>query len=200
MGMAVRVESMRRDTEAAVSDRTIFRPPPVRVGHSVGSAVAARPETHRYRTDGRSAHQRQDDTARAFHGEAPGHSGRTRDILSFSANQASQSRCFHSIVRNGTGPGCRQPPPEKCDVNACANEPKPPRVTPPEPESEEVPDDAWLDEESPLKKLLREDPPDEPWPPPDEDPRGGHPAPDCTPDGAAIPAAAGVQLSLGISA
>jgi hypothetical protein len=25
-----------------------------------------------------------------------------------------------------------QPPPEKCDVNACANDPKPPRVTLPE--------------------------------------------------------------------
>jgi hypothetical protein len=43
-----------------------------------------------------------------------------------------------------------QPPPEKCDVNACANEPKPPRVTWLEPESDEVPDDEWLDEESPL--------------------------------------------------
>jgi hypothetical protein len=41
-----------------------------------------------------------------------------------------------------------QPPKEKCDPKLCANEPKPPRVTPPEPESD-VPDDAWLDEESP---------------------------------------------------
>ena len=43
-------------------------------------------------------------------------------------------------------------------MNACAYEPKPPRVTWPEPESDDVPDDAWLDEESPLKKLLRDDP------------------------------------------
>jgi hypothetical protein len=51
-----------------------------------------------------------------------------------------------------------QPPPEKCDVNACANEPKPPRVTWLELESDEVPEDE-LGEESPLKKLLRDDDP-----------------------------------------
>ena len=93
-----------------------------------------------------------------------------------------------------------QPPPEKCDVNACANEPNPPRVTPPEPESDDVPDEEWLDE-SPLKKLLRDDdPPDEPWLLPDEDPRGGHSAPVCSPDGAAIPGRFGPQFSPGISA
>jgi hypothetical protein len=54
----------------------------------------------------------------------------------------------------------RRQPPEKCPPNARANEPNPPRVTP---ESDEVPDDEWLDEESPPKKLLRDhDPPDEP--------------------------------------
>jgi hypothetical protein len=42
-----------------------------------------------------------------------------------------------------------QPPTEKCEVKACANEPKPPRVTPPDPESDGVPDGEWL-EESPL--------------------------------------------------
>jgi hypothetical protein len=58
-----------------------------------------------------------------------------------------------------------QPPPEKCTDIARANEPKPPRLTLPELESE-APDDAWFDEESPLKKLLRDHtPPDElPWP------------------------------------
>jgi hypothetical protein len=53
-----------------------------------------------------------------------------------------------------------QLPPEK----PCANEPKPPRVTPPEPESDDVPDEEWL-EESLLYKPEREDqwevPPDE---------------------------------------
>ena len=48
-------------------------------------------------------------------------------------------------------------------MKAWANEPKPPRVTWPEPESDDVPDDAWLDEESALTKLLRDDaPPEEP--------------------------------------
>ena len=47
-------------------------------------------------------------------------------------------------------------PPEK--PKACANEPKPPRLTWLDPESE-VADDEELDEESPEKKLLREDPP-----------------------------------------
>jgi hypothetical protein len=94
----------------------------------------------------------------------------------------------------------RQPPPEKCDVNVCANEPNPPRVTPPGPESDDVPDEEWLDE-SPLKKLLREDdPPDEPWLLLDDDPRGGHSALVCSPDGAAIPGRLGSQFSPGISA
>jgi hypothetical protein len=51
-----------------------------------------------------------------------------------------------------------QPPPEKCDVKACANEPKPPRVTPPEPELDgEVPFGERPDAASPLKKLARDD-------------------------------------------
>jgi len=57
-----------------------------------------------------------------------------------------------------------------------------------------------LAEESPLKKLLRDDPPDEPWPPLDEDPRGEHSVLVCSPDGAAIPGRLGSQLSRGISA
>ena len=82
-------------------------------------------------------------------------------------------------------------------MNARANEPKPPRVTPPEPESDKVPDGERLDEESLLKKLLREDPPDQPRPPLDEDPRGGHSALVWSPDGAAIPGRVS-QFSLGI--
>jgi len=101
--------------------------------------------------------------------------------------------CNANVVR-------RQPPPEKCDENACAYEPNPPRDTPPEPESDDVPDE-WLDEEvSALEKLLRDDPPDEPWPPLDEDPRGAHSVLVGSPDGAAIPGRLGSQLSRGISA
>ena len=87
-------------------------------------------------------------------------------------------------------------------MKACANPPKPPRVTWLERESDvEVADDEWLEEESLLKKLLRDDdPPEEPWPPLDEDPRGRHSLLVCSPDGAAIPGLFGSQFSLGISA
>lgn len=92
----------------------------------------------------------------------------------------------------------RQPPPEKCEANACAKRPNPPRVTLPEPESDESAEDCRLDEasllKSLLKKLLRDD--HETWPPPDEDPRGGHCAADCRLD--AMPGCP--QFSLGISA
>jgi hypothetical protein len=57
---------------------------------------------------------------------------------------------FHGIVR-AAGPA-RQPPTEKCDVNARAIEPNPPRVTPSEPEADVVADAGRLDEESPLKE------------------------------------------------
>ena len=78
-------------------------------------------------------------------------------------------------------------------MNARAKEPKPPRVTPPEPESEETADGDRLDEESPLKNNDDEPRP----PPPDEDPRGGHPALVCK--SAATPGRFGPQFSSGIS-
>jgi hypothetical protein len=107
---------------------------------------------------------------------------------------------FHGIVRDQAIVG--QLPLEKCTENARANEPKPPRVTLPEPESEAVPDDVRLAEVSPPKKLLRDQyPPDEPWPPlPDDDPRGAQSAPDGGWPGAAIPGDVGAQLPLGIIA
>jgi hypothetical protein len=94
------------------------------------------------------------------------------------------------------------PCPEK--PNAWARPPKPPRVTPPEPESEEPVDDEWLDDESPPKKLypddLREPLPDEPCDDDDE-----QDVVVCGSAGAAIPGGgvpdeAGPQLSRGISA
>jgi hypothetical protein len=70
-----------------------------------------------------------------------------------------------------------------------------------EPDSEAVADDEGFDEPPPLKKLLRDHPPpDEPWPPLDEDPRGAQLAPVCGNAGAAIPGALGWQFSPGISA
>ena len=111
-------------------------------------------------------------------------------------NDASESRLFHRIVRPTP---VHQPPPEKCDVNARANEPKPPRVTPPEPESDEVPGAERFDEESLLNKPLRDDdPPGPPRPPLDEDPRGAHSALVCNPD--ATPGRFCSQFSLGINA
>ena len=94
--------------------------------------------------------------------------------------------------------GVCQPPPEKCAEKACANEPKPPRVTPLDPES----DEAWLeDDESLLKKLVRDQPlPDPPWPPDDVEPRWEQLAPDGEIAGAAIPGGDGWQFSRGISA
>lgn len=98
--------------------------------------------------------------------------------------------------------GVCQLPMEKCPEKARANEPKPPRVTPPEPESEDVPDEAWLDEEeSLLKKLVRDQPPPEPpWPPDDVEPRCEQSVPVCGIAGATIPGEAGRQLWRGISA
>jgi hypothetical protein len=93
---------------------------------------------------------------------------------------------FHRIVRR------RQPPRE----NALANEPNPPRVTLPEPDSE-LPDEERLDVESPPKKLPRDhDPPA--VPPPDENPRGWQAVLVGAPD--AIAGAFGAQFSRGIIA
>src|SRR6267142_1769940 len=128
----------------------------------------------------------------------PGHSSLGIEADLRSADK-SKSNVSQDRAEDGQLVWC-QPPPEKCDVNACANEPNPPRVTPLDPESDDVPDEEWLDE-SPLKKLLRDDdPPDEPWLLLDEDPRGGHSAPVCSPDGAAIPGRFDSQFSPGISA
>jgi hypothetical protein len=109
-----------------------------------------------------------------------------------------QAKALRFTASCGERPVLCQPPKEKCDPKLCANEPKPPRVTPPEPESE-APDDVWLEAESLEKKLLREDEPPPPEPP-EEDPRGGHSAFACGIAGPAIPGEGGRQFSLGISA
>jgi hypothetical protein len=95
-----------------------------------------------------------------------------------------------------------QLPIEKCPAKACANEPKPPRVTPLEPDSDDVPDEAWLDEEeSLLKKLVRDQLlPEPPWPPDDVEPRWVQLVPGCAVAGVAIPGEEGWQFSRGISA
>ena len=86
-------------------------------------------------------------------------------------------------------------------MKARANEPKPPRVTLPEPESEAVADDEEPAAAPPLKKLLR----DHPLPPPPPraplavDPRDAQSALACGSDGA-IPGEPGSQVPRGISA
>jgi hypothetical protein len=91
--------------------------------------------------------------------------------------------------------------PEKCAAKERANPPNPPRVVSPEPESEGLPLDGRLDDQSPPKKLLRDhDPPEPPYPLPDEELRGTHSAPPCGSDGVAMPPPLGSQFSLGIIA
>jgi hypothetical protein len=105
-------------------------------------------------------------------------------------------------------PFTAQPPPEKCAEKACANEPKPPRLTPDELASK-LPDDERPDALSLLKKLERDDDdPPQPCPPYQEDPRGpqlamaGDVAGVATPGaaGAATPGTGGWQFSRGINA
>ena len=103
------------------------------------------------------------------------------------------------IARISRQRAARCQPPEKCDANERANEPKPPRLTPLDPESDDVADDEWLDEESLEKKLLREDDPPLPEPP-DDELRGLQSVFACGNAGAAIPGDVGWQFSPGISA
>jgi hypothetical protein len=84
-----------------------------------------------------------------------------RNLGTRSGARQVKGEMFHGIVRRAMS-HC-QPPTEKCEANDRANEPNPPRVTPPEPVSEAVPDDEGLDEESLPKKLRRDhDPPHPP--------------------------------------
>jgi hypothetical protein len=214
MAMTVAVESMRPAAEAAICGGATLNEASVRaarsIWHASGTAIDTWHKAHRYRADRRCTHHGQDHTAGTFHAITCTHTleqsrpSLWHSRLGIEADLRSAHKPKPTVSQDRAGTRGRlvsyQPPPEKCDVNACANEPNPPRVTPPEPESDDVPDEEWLDE-SPLTKLLRDDdPPDEPWLLPDEDPRGGHSAWVCSPDGAAIPGRFGSQFSAGISA
>src|SRR5438874_1439771 len=83
-----------------------------------------------------------------------------------------------------------QPPLEK----PWPKEPKPPRVTPPEPESDDAPDDEWV-AESLLKKLDRDDHREPPLAP-DELPLPLHAVLVCA---GAVPGGGGSQFCRGIS-
>jgi hypothetical protein len=163
------------------------------------TAVTLFHKSHRYDADGPTPDQGQDDAAGAFHVGGLGADSMLDRHLGMRAG-AGQAKAKYLTGSCGATTGCPQPPPEKCAAKACANPPKPPRVTPLEPGSAEVPDDERLDEASPKKLLRDDDPPEPPRPPLEEDPRGEHSAPDCGNDGAAIPAPFGSHVSPGNSA
>jgi hypothetical protein len=113
--------------EAAISHAAIVRPSSVRSRPAIRTAVARPDKTHRHGADRRSSHHRQHNAARTFHVSALELGSEANRLLRHCRTKgASPRRCFHRIVRTD------QPPPEKCDVKACANDPKPPRVTVPE--------------------------------------------------------------------
>ena len=91
-----------------------------------------------------------------------------------------------------------QPPNEKCAEKARANPPKPPRLTPLDPESGAPPDDAWLVPVSLEKKFERHEPPVA-CPPLHDDVRLQSPG-CCVTAGAAMPGEGGWQLPRGINA
>src|ERR1700709_2139132 len=123
--MAIPVEAMRRAAESAVAGAADFYRAAIRVADHdrdpSGAAIAAPHETHRYRADGRGAHHRQNNPARSFHGALPA----MRDI-----DHSGMRVWFRQVkLRQANLNFGPQPPPEKCDANARANPPKPPRVT-----------------------------------------------------------------------
>ena len=94
--MTMRAESAAAET--AIADAATFPPSPVRSGPAVRTAVVRPDKTHRYRADGRRAHQRQHHAPRTFHGTTCAE----KDLSGFShANPrvASESGSFHGIVQ-----------------------------------------------------------------------------------------------------
>jgi hypothetical protein len=117
----------------------------------------------------------------------------------YSGMRAAVKQVTSSFTASCGKAGFAQPPTEKCAEKARANEPKPPRVTLPDPESGEPADDAWFDPVSLLKKPERDDH-DPPWPPPEDDPLGPQFVACCVTAGAAMPGDVGWQPPWGIRA
>jgi hypothetical protein len=130
MTMTLRAESAAAKT--AIADAAIFRPSPVRSRPGLRAAIVAPHETHRYRTDGGAAHQRQYNAARTFHGTPLDPSCGNAAIETLPPQGRKRNASAHCIVRRRK----HQPPPEKCELKACAKPPKPARATLPEPEGE----------------------------------------------------------------
>ena len=116
--MSVTVDAMRGDAEAAIGRTAIGLA--VRSGHGIesGTAIPARPEAHRHRADSGTSHQCQDDASRAFHDAV-------RSWLARAVILAPLCGKLKPALHGEVG----QPPKEKCEENAWAEEPKPPRLT-----------------------------------------------------------------------
>ena len=73
MAVAMPVRSMRPTPETAIGRVAVAYGSAVRATWraAFSAAVASRPKTHRYGTDGCGTYQRQNDSARALHGVAP---------------------------------------------------------------------------------------------------------------------------------
>jgi hypothetical protein len=198
---AAAMQSVWRAAEAAGWRAAIGLPARARHRAQSGTAIGARSKPHRDRADGRCPHHRQDNATRAFHGVASVCRGAIGKLHSGMCEEIRQEKVGCFTASCGVI-AMYQLPIEKCAEKACANEPKPPRVAPLDPESDDVPDEAWLDEEeSLLKKLVRDQLlPDPPWPPDDVEPRWEQSVLDCEIAGAAIPGEGGWQFSRGISA
>src|SRR6266478_8772597 len=136
MAVTMAVESMRCTAEAAICRGATLNEASIGVARSIwhasGTAIDTRHKAHRYRTDRRGTHHGQDDTAGTFHAitcthirtvsAKPQHS--SLSIQGSALRQTcvlhtSRSQPFHSIVRVADRLVSYQPPPEKCDVNAC---------------------------------------------------------------------------------
>jgi hypothetical protein len=109
MSMAVASSAESAAAKTAVADAAIVRPSSVRSRPAIRAAVAGSDKAHRYRTDGGSAHQRQYDAPRTFHGTP----------VIFNAECSIETRAFASrkpkrIVSRDRAArsfvGCRPPP------------------------------------------------------------------------------------------
>jgi hypothetical protein len=102
MTMTVSAESAA--AKAAVLNAAIVEQLPVRAQPSLRTAVAPH-EPHRHGTDGRSAHQRQHNAPRTFHGFTLGSAFEAMAVLRHSRREgASESASFHGIVRHEISP------------------------------------------------------------------------------------------------
>jgi hypothetical protein len=139
VAVTMAVQPVRRATEAAIGWAAVKPAIRTRDRRATRPAILPRRQAHRYRADRGASHQCQHHTTRAFHGCDP--------VLRLFGETSVSITCGSGSKRKPIPftASCWDQPPEK--PKACAKEPKPPRCTPCEPESD-VPEDEWLEEES----------------------------------------------------